>query len=470
MALPLALGILLALTISVTTVIQFASASGRSANLSYAEQNVRAIAEDGYNRAVSLVAASPTSTTPVSGSASGYPGGGSASWTATRSGDLWTITGSGSAPNPTGPDSAPLTHSVEAQLEVTTEVGAWNFVYVKPTAGSCLLFQNAFRMDSPLYVDGNFCLKNEASYQGPRLYVKGTIQTENTASVGTSTTAVPTVSVKDNAPTASGCRFTTVGVFVLPCTALHRVWATNFNTTVPEVTKPPVDLAARYSDAEPGSTSRGHTCTSSNLSKVSSKFTSNTMDDNTTRNNSVGTVDLLPDVSWSCTQKRADGSVLGSVSWVYGNPGTLTVSGTFFVDGDLTTSNSRKAVVNGEGTIYANNKIVIQNNTWLCGTVDCGTSWSPNAEPKHVLFLVAGYDLHPAIDVKSDSKFQGGLYSVGGTKISNGAMVHGPVVANELEAENGADFNPWPWFTDLPDGAPSNGVATVTLKTGTWRG
>jgi hypothetical protein len=39
-----------------------------------------------------------------------------------------------------------------------------------------------------------------------------------------------------------------------------------------------------------------------------------------------------------------------------------------------------------------------------------------------------------------------------------------------LEAENGADFNPWPWFTDLPDGAPSNGAATVTLKLGTWQG
>jgi hypothetical protein len=194
------------------------------------------------------------------------------------------------------------------------------------------------------------------------------------------------------------------------------------------------------------------------------------MDDNTTRDSSVGSIDLLPDVSWSCTQRAADGSVLGAVTWTYGVPGTLTVSGTFFVDGNIEAANSRKAVVNGEGTLYANNRIIIQNNVWLCGTSDCGSSWSPNAEPKHVLFLVAGSSSVPALEIKSDAKFQGGLYSVGGTKISNGAMVHGPVVANELEAENGADFNPWPWFTDLPDGAPSTGATTMTLKQGTWRG
>jgi hypothetical protein len=470
MALPMALGVLLALTISVTTVIQYASAGSRTASLNLSDQNARMIAEDGFNRATSILAANPTGTTPISGSAGSYPGGGSVSWTGTKSGDIWTLVSTSTVPNPTGPGSSPLTETVEAQFEVTSDPGAWNFVYVKPTPGTCLFLQNSFRMDSPLYVDGNLCLKNEATYQGPRLYVKGTLQTENTASVGTLTTPVPTVSVKNNSPTTSGCRFTTAGAFLLPCTALHRVYATSFNTTVPDITKPPVDLPARYADAAPGSSARGHSCTSSNLSKLSSKFTSTKMDDNTSRDSSVGTVDLLPDVSYSCTQKRADGSVLGSITWTYGIPGTLTVSGTFFIDGDISASNARKAVVNGEGTIYANSKIVIQNNVWICGVSDCGSSWSPDAEPKHVLFLVAGSASIPALEVKSDAKFQGGLYSVGGTKISNGAMVHGPVVANELEAENGADFNPWPWFTDLPDGAPSTGATTMTLKQGSWRG
>jgi hypothetical protein len=470
MALPLALGVLLALTISVTTVIQFASANSRSANLSYADQNARAIAEDGFNRATAIVAANPASTAPVSGSASGYPHGGSVSWSAARSGDIWTMTSTSSVPNPTGPATSPLTHIVSAQLQVTTDPGAWNFVYVKPTPGTCLIFQNAFRMDSPLYVDGNFCLRNTATFQGPRLYVNGTVQVEHSSSVGTSTTAVPAVSVKNNTPSSSGCRYTTAGAFVLPCTTSHRVYATAFNTTVPEVTKPPVDFPMRYADAAPGSTTRGHTCTSSDLSKVSSGFTSSKMDDNTTRDNSLGTVNLIPDVSWSCTQKRADGTVLGSVAWTYGNPGTLTVSGTFFIDGDLSASN-HTAVVNGEGTIYVNNKIVIRTAAKICGVADCGSSWSPNAEPKHVLFLIAGFSGHPAIELQSGtSAFQGGLYSVGGTKIVNGAMMHGPIVANELEAENSADFNPWPWFIDIPDGAPSNGASTVTLKHGTWRG
>jgi hypothetical protein len=471
MALPLALGILLSITISVTMAIQYASAGSRTASLNASEQNARAIAEDGFNRAAALIAASPNSSTPVYGSAADYPQGGSAVWTGTRSGDVWSVASTATVPNPTGPGSSPLTHRVQAQLDVTHNPGAWNFVYVKPIPGTCLLFKNAFRMDAPLYVDGNLCLANEATYQGPRLYVKGTVQTDNLASIGTLTSPVPAVSVKNNAPAASGCRYTTALVFLLPCTALQRVFTASFNTTVPDITKPPVDLATRYADAAPGDTTRGHSCTSSNLGKVSSKFTSNRMDDNTSRDSSVGTVDLLPDVSWSCTQKRADGSVLGSVSWTYGMPGTLTVSGTFFVDGDIVPSQNRHAVVNGEGTIYANNRIVIGNDTRICGVADCGHSWSPNMEPPHTLFFVAGYSGHPAIELKSyGAKFQGGLYAVGGVKVQNGASMHGPVIADQLEAENSADFDPWPWFTDLPDGAPSSGGTTVSLKPGTWRG
>src|SRR5687767_4884854 len=102
MALAFALCVLLALTVSVTMVIQYASAGSRNASLNLNNENARAIAEDGFNRATAIIAANPTSTTPIYGSATNYPQGGSASWTGTRSGDVWTLRSTASVPNPTG--------------------------------------------------------------------------------------------------------------------------------------------------------------------------------------------------------------------------------------------------------------------------------------------------------------------------------------------------------------------------------
>lgn len=490
MALPLTLAVMLSLTISVTSVVQFSSANARTARVGASDQNAASIAEDGFNRAVSVIAANPTSAGPVTGTATDSPSGGSVTWTGTKSGNVWTVSATATVRNPTGPDAGALSKTVAAELDMTADVGAWNFVYAKPISGSCLLFQNAFRMESPLYVDGNFCLKNESVYAGPRLYVKGTIQTEDFATVGTLTGPIPAVSVKNNSPASSGCRYTTSGLFILPCTALQKVHAASFNTTVPDVTKPPVDLAARYSEAAPNSTARNHRCyaaSRSNLEAMNSKIGenwstthagagfsggSNRFDNDTSRNSSIGIVDLLPAYAYDCRVYKADGTELGRVAWAPGTPGTLTVDGIVFFDGDINPSSSKQAVVNGEGVIYANNKIVIQNNTWLCGVADCGDSWNPNSEPKHVLFLISGYSGHPSFEIKADAKLQGGIYAVGGLKVSNGAMVHGPAIANELEAENLADFNPWPWFTSLPDGAPSNGAAVtmLTLRQGSWRG
>jgi hypothetical protein len=490
MALPLTLGVLLALTISVTAVLELSSANTRTANLGVSRQNAASIAEDGFNRALSVIAASPTTSGPVTGSATDYPQGGSVTWTGTRSGNVWSVSATSTVRNPTGPDARALSTTVAAELDLTADVGAWNFVYVRPLAGSCLLFQNNFKMESPLYVDGNFCLKNNATYEGPRLYVKGTVQTDNFASVGLPTALVPTVSVKDSSPASSGCRYTSSGLFVLPCTALQRVHAEALNTTVPDVTKPPVDLDARYTEAEPNSTARNHRCyaaSKSQLQAMNSKIgeywsasyagegfsgASNRLDDSSSRNSGLGVIDLLPVYAYDCRLYKADGTELGRVAWVPGSPGILTVSGTVFFDGDIVPSSNRQAIVNGEGVIYANNKITLQNKTWICGLADCGLSWNPNDNPKHVLFLIAGYSGNPAIEVKTEAKFQGGLYAAGGMKVSNGAMVHGPAIANELEAENFADFNPWPWFIDLPDGAPSSGAAltTLTLRRGSWRG
>jgi hypothetical protein len=136
------------------------------------------------------------------------------------------------------------------------------------------------------------------------------------------------------------------------------------------------------------------------------------------------------------------------------------------------TENDVRGVVNGSGVLYVTNTLTMKSNSWVCGTADCGLSWDPNAEPPHLLFIYAG--IHdPAADsiiIQSDAKFQGGLYAVGGLKVENNGFVHGPAVADQTEAQNGADFNPWPWFVELPDGVESGIAPKLRLKPGSWRG
>jgi hypothetical protein len=492
-ALPLALGIMLSLTVSVTAVVQLSGASTRNASLNLREQDAKVIAEDGFNQAVSVLAVDPTGSGPLSGTVASYANGGSVSWTATRSGNVWTVSSTGTAPNPTGSGTGLVRTTVAADLELTQDVGAWNYVYVKPTSGTCLLLQNSFRMEAPLFVDGNFCLKNSAVYAGSRLYVKGKVELDNLSLIGAADDKVPHVSVKNNAPTTpSGCARPWGSTPVLPCTSTQGVHAEHFDTTVPEMAKPPIDLAALYAEAAPGSTARNHRCyasSKSNLEKLNSKIAeswstsragygfagaANKLDNDTQRkvnDAGLGTVDLLPSSAYDCRMFKADGTELGRIAWTPGNPGTLTVSGKIFFDGDILPSSNKYALVNGEGTVYANNKITLQNNTHICGVAACAESWDPNSDPPHLLVLVAGYSGVPAMEVKSEAKYQGGLYAVGGMKVSNGAMVHGPALSNEMEAENGAEFRPWPWFTSVPEGAPSNGASftTLTLKQGSWR-
>jgi hypothetical protein len=490
MALPLALCVVLALTIGVLSVIEFSASGTRGASLNKEEQDAFFVAEDGFNTAAAVLAANPTQPGPVSGSKSVRRG--TVSWTGTwdAAAEVWRVSSTASVANPTGPGTSQVSHTVEGEFELGLDPGVWNFVYVKPAPGACLTFSNSFSMQAPLYVDGDLCLLNSARYEGPKLQVKGTVQTDNSASIGTAAAPIPTVAVKDNSPAASGCRYTSSPAFALPCTSAHKVWSTSFGTIVPDQTKPAINLAAEYAKVAPGSAARNHRCYASSendLKALNGEIAkswstsragfgwpgaANLLDKDTTRKTNdagIGVVDLMPQgASYDCRVYNADGTQLGRVAWSDGSPGTLTVDGLVFFDADIKIAKS-EGVVNGMGMIYANNKIVFENNVSLCGVPDCGPSWNPNVDPPHLLFLFAGYTGNPSLELQNSAKLQGALYANGGMTIGNSAMVHGPVLANELQAQNNSDFNPWPWFTDVPDGLP--GTAFVfRLKPGSWRG
>jgi hypothetical protein len=455
MALVIAVGTLLVLSISVVAVLEFSAASGRDAARERAGERAFAVAEAGLNDAISRLVQSPSTFTGTAVTGT-YPGG-TATSSGTLAGDVWTLTSTSSVANPTG--GAALSRTVGQDFRVSSSVPmtgneAYNFVFTNAVA--CTLFQNSFTITAPLYVTANLCLKNSAQYRGSQLMVRGTVETDNTASVGLATDLVEDVRI------GGGCRYTTSDSFLLPpsgCGASDRVYPGSFTSTVPIVSKPAVNLANAYATAKPGP---NYPCT------VGALPPGMAFDNGGGRNDSAPKFQLLAATDYDC-QRWENGELVGQIKWTNGDPGALVVDGTLFFDGEIEVAQQRNAVYSGTGTIYANKKILIQNQTDLCAVPGCATSWDPN---DHMLTLVAGASDVPAFEIQNETNFQGAVYTVGGFKIQNSAHMQGPIIASDVDVQNSAMLIDWTDLTSLPPGVPVNGSAAVTIApvNGTWRG
>ena len=107
-------------------------------------------------------------------------------------------------------------------------------------------------------------------------------------------------------------------------------------------------------------------------------FKSRVIDNDSVRNTSLGTVDFLQLKnnwnsfmnSFDCRSYDASGNLIGRLRWTFPSScgadpaaGTadMTISGTVFIDGNLSFSGCDKAVYEGRGTIYANGTIIFTN-------------------------------------------------------------------------------------------------------------
>jgi len=454
-ALIMAISMLFVLSVTVPVALEFGASSSRNASIGSATERGFALAEAGLNNAVARLAESPTTFTgaPVTESSSGA----TVTSSGTLSGDVWTLTATSSVSNPSG--AAALTRTVSQNFQVSPAgipiAGneAYNFVFTNSV--SCTLFQNSFTITAPLYVIGDLCLKNSAEYRGSQLMVRGTVETDNSATVGIVSDVVEDVRI------GGGCRYTSSGPFLLPplgCGPVQHVYPGTFTSTVPTYSKPPIELDDAYAAAKPGPS---YPCT------VGSLPSGMEFDDGGGRNNSAPKFELLGS-NYDC-QRWEGGQLVGQIKWTNGDPGTLVVSGTIFFDGEIEVAGQKNAVYTGTGTIYANKKILIQNQTNLCAVAGCATSWDPN---DHMLTLVAGASDVPAFEIQNNTKFQGAVNVVGGFKIQNSAWMQGPVIASVIDVQNGAVLADWTDLTSLPEGVPSTGSPTPTIApvAGSWRG
>jgi hypothetical protein len=451
-ALPLALGIMIALVISLAAVLEFSKAGERHATLEDAVEAAFKVAEGGLNEAEAILAATsnpyvatafpsscgPSSTITLDRGSACYWGSLDTSVTP----PMWTITSRGSVEHPSG--GSTLARTVTARFLAGAPMdSAWNYVFTDQPG--CTYLQNTVTVSAPFYTKGDLCVKNEAAAIGPRVQAYGGIQLENTGRVG----SAPSDSLDPAVGTRLGCRFGSSGGFDVSCSdSLYAVYRSSFTNDVPDLTKPPFD-AGKRDTAKPGPLQG---CTFS--TGLVPSFTS------------TGVIDLTPPSSYTC-QVWEGTHLAGEMSWD-STTKVLTVAGTIWFDGELKMQNTEHATYDGRAVVYFARKATIENQAWLCAVAGCPTTgWNPSSD---LLVLVSGAPDVPAFVIQNDAKFQGAVYVVGGFQLNNAATMHGPVIASSLDLINNGLPAGWPEPLTLPSGVPQSGSAGVTYVPGSWRG
>jgi hypothetical protein len=204
-ALVMALGIMFVLTIALSAVIVFTSASARHANNSNAGQKAYSLAEAGVNNAIAVLHQSydppaapswpgcddglnpPCTASYLPAGQAAYNGGSCTTpvnncttWRGTLAGPFiatpsapwhyeWRISSTGTVQNPTGPGATPVIRKATAVVPVvipeTSQTGAsgpLNFLY----AGNDMWFQNSVHVKAPVYVTRDLHLESSAVIDG----------------------------------------------------------------------------------------------------------------------------------------------------------------------------------------------------------------------------------------------------------------------------------------------------------------
>jgi Tfp pilus assembly protein PilX len=388
---------------------------------------------------------------------------------------VWTLHSQATVTNPAGAAASTIVKTASAQVQVNApapgnfQVGVWNTVYSPfgPTAGCDTSIGQGITISVPVYVGGNLCMGQNATITKP-VYVGGYLFFNNKqGSIGSNNARV------NSAHVGSYCQVQNTGAQVNPCKSEStnpstNIWVAGSPTNLSGVasdfigiTPPNIcwgpntcvgdPVGGWYTVSSPGPL---HPCTTT-------AGTPPTFDNDTTMNNSVGTVfNLTPAASYTCKTAQ------GELSW---NAATrvLTAVGTIFIDGPITFNTVGNTPITYTGTgsggactnngdcqavIYASGDVTV-NSEKLCAKLnnagnDCDwNNWDPN---KKILILASngptGITVGP-----SQTSFQGGLYATNTLATGQSALTEGPLVSGTKTVVLGQQFGgTFPPITILP--------------------
>ena len=160
----------------------------------------------------------------------------------------------------------------------------------------------------------------------------------------------------------------------------------------------------------------------------------------TTPDTSLGTKNLvtfLGPLAFDC--QTASGELKWTPGGGGGLDGTLYVSGTIFIDANLTMGGSDYILWAGNGSVYVDGTVTLTNDGSICGAWDASshtcdfTNWTPDTDSSDPLIFLASFNRAGApygFDMEGNSRFQGIIYTNGGFYLSNSATTAGSVFAD----------------------------------------
>jgi Tfp pilus assembly protein PilX len=466
------------------------------------------IAEAGLNAGLAAVKALPATATTLT-PAAGTVDDGSWSYTAERTDDAtdpnlfyWTVTSTGISPDGRVTRivrktvSETITHHSTTTTTTTPASAAYNYGFFLgdpssdcTTSGSGNTFSGNFTISASFYVAGSLCISqqntnirepNPASPPTLKVYVGNKFKTggNNSSPIGTSTAPINLSTVVNGCldKNGNGVSCSRQGD---PTKNSNQpgygsgVYAATYSSTQLLIPKPTVDTSW-YTNAKPGPVT-GCNDSPTDSTQVSTypsgytaaQFKSALFDNNSSMNNSLGSIDpttMFGTSSWDCRYYDSSGNLVGRLAWAYGAPGSLSITGTIWIDGNLSFT-ATNAIVHGRGTIYATGTVSFSGQAKLCEVPSTGSACLGNYDPtQNLLVLVANNagNVNPGFSLTGNSAvvFEGVAFTNGILNNSGQANLFGPVIADTATmAGNGitrTTVNP-------PDGAP--GATSTTTST-----
>jgi Tfp pilus assembly protein PilX len=425
LALPLVLGVIVVLTISVSTLAYYSATNSRSASQSRDDTRSFSLSESGLANAMAVLA-NPTNnaldpdTLPSSeatASSATYENGTAKWWgVLDRSAAVWTVTALGLTNNPTGSGVAQvrrkLTAKVSIQPTYTQPLNnpVWNYLYSGHTGSTCdQSLNNNITGSSRMYVAGNLCLSPNVILSQSVVIVGGNADLENNAAFGANTS----MSTRIETYVGGSCRY--AGGSWAACSgnqdSRHIYSKLVDGSTIgvshspPVVPPPTADFATWYENAIPGPSQ----------SCATSSGTPPTFDNNyPARDNSVSTVfDLTPSSSYIC--RVGPGASTALTSAINSSQTTVNVSsaaGFPTSQYKIRMDDEVMTVTGGYGT-----------TTWTVSRGASGTAAASHASAQTVLWD----DATPSGELSWNATtktltVKGTILIDGSAKISNGAL------------------------------------------------
>ncbi len=501
-ALVIALGILVVLSIVVTTLIDYTASNSHHASRSKGSAAAYSLAEAGLNDSESILNSSKPDgssraldVTSLTGAVACPDGttrcieldlaGGKALYFGafSASSSTWTITSWGDVRNPTGVGITDVRRKIVAVVHVVADpsqpanTAAWNYVYATNTSNSTTCdvdVVNSVTIDYSMYVAGNLCLENSAVIEKNVATVDVNVQGRiglmspgaNGNHIGKSGTNV------DYVRTPFGCMDGNNPLTHTPPHACSSgtdfVYTNTYDTNPPAVSSP---LSTTYwtnywTTAAPGPKNACTTSTGTPPTWGSGSAP------NLNTNGAQGTFELTAASSYTCVVKDGAGITVGQLSWDATSK-VLTVSGVVYCDCSMTVSNGATNVYNGYGTIYLTGTFQMSiANTRLCGVKtsgggDCdfsGTFGSPNQSEMLVIAANGNDGSGNSINILNGGEFQGGLLGIHNINFGNSSQVQGGVVAPTEILGNSVVVKPLPIVQNLPLGAPGNPTTHASVE------